>query len=69
MHVVCQTVVSCGGSQLIRQQSRVANLGDFSPKKRKFRESIRFLVEFQKLIFKKWFEAQTKHSSLFLKLF
>jgi hypothetical protein len=32
MHVVLQTAVRCGGSQLIRRETRVANLGDFSPK-------------------------------------
>jgi hypothetical protein len=32
MHVVFQTAVRCGGSQLIRRETRVANLGDFSPK-------------------------------------
>jgi rRNA maturation protein Nop10 len=31
-HVVCQTTGSCGGSQLIGRETRVANLGDFSPK-------------------------------------
>jgi hypothetical protein len=32
MHVLCQTAVSCGGSQLIGWETRVARLGDFSPK-------------------------------------
>jgi hypothetical protein len=32
MHVVCQTTVSCGGSQLIGRKTRVVNIGDFSPK-------------------------------------
>jgi hypothetical protein len=32
MHVVFQTAVSCGGSQLIGWETRVASLGDFSPK-------------------------------------
>jgi hypothetical protein len=30
MHVVCLTAVSCGGSQLIGRETRIANLGDFS---------------------------------------
>jgi hypothetical protein len=58
MHVICQTTVSCGGSKLIGWETRVANLGDFSPKNANlgtyrnqeiFRGSL-------KINFKKWFK-------------
>jgi hypothetical protein len=32
MHVLFHNAVSCGGSQLIGWETRVASLGDFSPK-------------------------------------
>jgi hypothetical protein len=36
MHVVFQTAVRCGGSQLIRRETRVTNLRYFSPKNANF---------------------------------
>jgi hypothetical protein len=32
MHFVFKTAVRCGGSQMIERGTRVANIGDFSPK-------------------------------------
>jgi hypothetical protein len=57
MHVVFQTAVRFGGSQLIRRETRVSNLGDFSPKNANLgtfgsREIFRGIL---KSIFKKWF--------------
>jgi hypothetical protein len=60
MHFAFQTAVRCGGSQLIQRETRVANLGDFSPKNANLRtlkvnwESGDFLGKFENY-YKKWF--------------
>jgi hypothetical protein len=80
MHIVFQTAVSCGGNQLIGWETRVASLGDFSPKNANLgtyrnQEIFRGIlkINFEKVVLMKnmrcIFRAQTKHSSLLLKLF